>query len=135
MATKKAPSKAPAASAPAASNDMSAMWKWLYVAGVVVAGIMGMNLAFLAFLNGPIVSWILLVVGLLVGFLYFDSADVQNFGLRYLILFAAATAATGWVAPLGQYVGGFLTGFYMFLGPVVVAQIINYFWKKYFGSM
>jgi hypothetical protein len=114
---------------------MTAIWKWLYVAGVVVAGVMGMGFAFLSFLNSDIVKWILLAVGLLVGFLYFDSADVQNFGLRYLILWAASAAATQWVAPLGQYVGGFLTGFYMFLGPVVVAQIISYFWKKYFGSM
>lgn len=137
MATKKASSKAAAASSSSASssNDMSSVWKWLYVAGVVIAGVMGMKLPFLAFLASPIVSWILLLVGLLVGFLYFDSADIQNFGLRFLILFAAATAATGWVAPLGQYVGGFLTGFYMFLGPVVVAQIISSFWKKYFGSM
>lgn len=131
MATKKASSKAPAASS---SNDMSGMWKWLYVAGVVVAGVMGMQLPFLSFLNGPITSWILLIVGLLVGFFYFDSADIQNFGLRYLILGAAALAATAWIG-LGQYVGGFLTGFYMFLGPVVVAQIIVYFWNKYFGSM
>ena len=131
MATKKASSKAPAASS---SNDMSGMWKWLYVAGVVVAGVMGMQLSFLSFLIGDITSWILLVVGLLVGFFYFDSADVMNFGLRYLILGAAALAATAWVG-IGPYVGGFLTGFYMFLGPVVVAQIIMYFWNKYFGSM
>jgi hypothetical protein len=129
MATKKAQSKAPAASS---SNDMSAMWKWLYVAGVVVAGLMGMKLSFLSFLEGSITSWILLLVGLLVGFFYFDSADVQNFGLRYLILWAASTAATQWIAPVGQYVGGFLTGFFMFLGPVVVAQILAYFAKKYF---
>lgn len=131
MATKKAQTKASAASS---SNDMGAMWKWLYVAGVVVAGVMGMQLAFLSFLNGDIVKWILLLVGLLVGFFYFDSADVMNFGLRYLILGAASVAATAWVG-IGQYVGGFLTGFYLFLGPVVVAQIVSYFWKKYFGSM
>jgi len=129
MATKKAQSKG------SSSDDMGAMWKWLYVAGVVVAGLMGMAIPALSFLNGPITSWILLLVGLLVGFLYFDSADVMNFGLRYLVLGAASVAASGWVAPIGQYVGGFLAGFYMFLGPVVVAQIISYFWKKYFGSM
>jgi len=73
-----------------------------------------------------------------VGFLYFDSADVQNFGLRYLILgtvAAASGAFLGVTGMVGGYVSGFLGGFFNFLGPVVLAQIIMYFWNKYFGDM
>jgi hypothetical protein len=123
MATKKS------SKAGASSNDMAVFWKWLYVAGVVIAGVMGMNL--IPFLNSDAVKWILLLVGLLVGFFYFDSSDLMNFGLRYLILGAVATAAFSFIG-VGTYVGGFLTGFYAFLGPVIFAQIIMFFAKKYF---
>jgi hypothetical protein len=105
--------------------------KWLYVAGVVVAGVS----AAIAFQN-DILTWVLLLVGLVVGFFYFDSADVQNFGLRYLILLAVAAASHGFLCIAGQiggYIAGFLDGFAAFLGPVVLAQIIMYFWNKYFG--
>jgi len=126
MATKKA-------SKSAKSQDSSAMWKWVYVAGVVVAGVT----AAIGFEN-LILSWVLLLAGLVVGFLYFDSADVQNFGLRYLILgtvAAASGAFLGVTGMVGGYVSGFLGGFFNFLGPVVLAQIIMYFWNKYFGDM
>ncbi len=122
MATKKAQSKA-------SGSDMSAMLKWVYVAGVVVAGVAGMGV--LPFLSTPIVGWLLLLVGLVAGFFYFDSADVMNFGLRYLILGAVAAASASFLG-IGGFVSGFLNGFYAFLGPVVLAQIVMYFAKKYF---
>jgi hypothetical protein len=125
MATKKAQSKA------SSSGDMSAMWKWLYVAGVVVASI-----AAAAGFSNLYLTWVLILVGLLVGFFYFDSADVEHFGLRYLILLAVAAAAPFTAIPtIGGYINGFFSGFATFLGPVVVAQIITFFYKKYFGSM
>jgi len=123
MATKKAQSKA------SAGNDMSGMLKWLYVAGVIVAGVAGMGV--LPFLSNEIVGWLLLLIGLVAGFFYFDSADVMNFGLRYLILGAVAAASANFLG-IGSFVSGFLNGFYAFLGPVVLAQIVMYFAKKYF---
>jgi hypothetical protein len=128
-ATKKASSKS---ASKTQAQDSSSLWKWVYVGGVLVAGVAG-ALSF----EHPILTWVLLLVGLLVGFLYFDSADVQNFGLRYLILLAVAAAAPAFLAvtgPVAGYVSGFLVGFAAFLGPVVLAQIIMYFWNKYFAS-
>jgi uncharacterized membrane protein len=131
MATKKAQSKAPAASSSSAasSNDMSGMWKWLYVAGILVASVAG---AF-GFQN-TILSIVFAVIGLLVGLFYFDSADVMNFGLRYLIVTAAA-GSLGVFPVIGGYLTGFFTAFAAFLGPVILGMVIIYFWKKYFGSM
>lgn len=129
MAT--AAKKAPAKKAQAA-QDTSSVWKWVYVAGVVVAGVT----AAIGFEN-VILSWVLLLVGLAVGFLYFDSADLMNFGLRYLVLGAVAAASVAFLAPLGAaggYITGFLNGFFNFLGPVVLALIVMFFWNKYFGS-
>ena len=108
-------------------------WRWVYLLGVLVAGVTGA----IGFAN-PILGWVLLLAGLLVGFFYFDPADVMNFGLRYLIVPAVAGASStflGVAGMAGSYVSGFLSGFANFLGPVVLAQIIMHFSKKYFGSM
>lgn len=134
MATaKKSQPKASAskASAPAAapSNNMDMAWKWLYLAGILIASFAG---AF-GFQN-DVLSIVFAVIGVLVGLFYFDSSDVMNFGLRYLIVTAAASSLN--VLPVaGSYITGFFTAFAAFLGPVVLGMVIMYFWKKYFGSM
>jgi len=140
MATKKSQAKAQLKAMPAAQSQMSSgmtappsLWKWVYLVSVFVAGVTGaIGIAY------PILSWGLLLAGLLVGFLYFDSADVMNFGLRYLILGAVAGASSTFLGATGMvasYVSGFLSGFFNFLGPVVLAMVIMHFWKKYFGNM
>jgi hypothetical protein len=137
MATKKAQPKAqpkprtkeePNTTAP---SDNSAMWKWLYVGGVVVAGLA----AALNFTGAdPYLGWVLILLGILLGIYYFDSADLMNFGLRYLILTAAASALNSLPA-VGPFITGFFGGFVGFLGPIVLTMAVMFFWKKYFGSM
>lgn len=126
MATKKVQSKAPAASS---GNDMSAIWKWLYVAGILVASVAGA----LGFQNA-ILSMVFAAIGLLVGLFYFDSSELMNFGLRFLIVTAAA-GSLGVFPVVGAYLTGFFTAFAAFLGPIVLGMVILFFWKKYFGSM
>ncbi len=125
MATKKAQTKAAAASS---SNDMGTMWKWLYVAGILVASVAGA----LGFQNA-ILSIVFAAIGLLVGLFYFDSSDVMNFGLRFLIVTAAA-GSLGVFPVVGEYLTGFFTAFAAFLGPVILGMVVMFFWKKYFGS-
>jgi uncharacterized membrane protein len=133
MATKKTPSKAAAASSSSASssssNDMGTMWKWLYIVAILVASVAG---AF-GFQN-TILSIVFAVIGLLLGLFFFDSSDVMNFGLRYLIVSAAA-GSLGILPVIGIYLTGFFTAFAAFLGPIILGMVIVYFWKKYFGSM
>ncbi len=125
MATKKAQSKA------APASDNSAMWKWVYVIGVLVAGV-----AAAAAIQNDILTWVLIAIGVLVGIFFFDSDDVQNFGLRYLIIGAVALAAPFASVPVvGAYIDAFVAGFATFLGPIVLTLAVRYFWKKYFGSM
>ncbi len=131
MPAKNAPKSKAAKEEPMASNPA---WKWVYVVGGLVAALAG---AFAQFVPSPIntyLGYLLMIVGVLVGLFYFDSADVVNFGLRYLILLAAAKALDSFIA-VGPYISGFFTGFAGFLGPVVRAMLVVYFWKKYFGSM
>ena len=124
MATKKSQSKA--ASAPAANG--ATFWKWLYVAAILVASIAGA-----AGFQNDILSIVLVLIGLAVGLFFFDSADLMNFGLRYLIVTAAASSL-GVIPVVGGYLTGFFTSFAAFLGPVVLGMVIMFFWKKYFGS-
>ena len=129
MATKKTQTKSEAKPAATPNNDSTTFWKWLYVAGILVASITGA----IGFQN-QILSIVLAVIGLAVGLFYFDSADLMNFGLRYLIVSAAATSLS--VLPVvGSFITGFFVGFATFLGPVVLGMVIMYFWNKYLGNM
>jgi len=108
---------------------MKTVWKWVYVAGVLVASLAG------AFsFHNDILTWVLMIAGVLVGLLYFDSSDLMNFGIRYLVLGMAATSLDKFVA-VGPYISGFFQGFFGFVGPVVLAMIVMFFLKKYFGLM
>ena len=101
------------------------LFKWIFILGGVVAGLANT----LALQNEFLISTLMLV-GILVGIFYFDSDDVINIGLRYLIFIAVASSVGGFYK-IGPYLNGFLTGFSYYLGPIVLTLIIVYFVKKY----
>jgi hypothetical protein len=74
------------------------------------------------------------LAGVLVGLFYMDTEDIKGFGIRYLLLFAVS-GALGQVPAVGQYLSGFFAGFLGFLGPVALATLFMWFWKKYFAGM
>ncbi len=101
------------------------LFKWLFILGGVAAGLGNMFAVQSEFLISGLIC-----VGILVGIFYFDSDDVINIGLRYLIFFAVAHT----VEPLykiGVFLVGFLVGFAYYLGPIVLTLIVVYFVKKY----
>ena len=104
------------------------LFKWLFILGGVVAGVTNMY----AFQNEFLIT-ALMVVGILVGLFYFNSDDLINIGLRYLIFTAVANSVGGFYV-VGPYVNGFLTGFAYYLGPIVLTLVIVYFFKKYLLS-
>ncbi len=114
----------------ARSSDSSGVWKWLFVIGLLVAGLIS---AFGFTMFDPYLSWILILVGILVGLFFFDSEDVVNFGIRYLLLVAVGAALNSVIA-VGAYLTGFFTGVISFLGPIALTMLVVYFWKKYFSS-
>lgn len=121
-AKKEAPKKAPAQSS--SEGGMGSTWKWVYIVGVLVAAVAG-AIGF----QHIILTLVLIVAGLLVGWLYFDPEDVEHFGLRYLILFAVQAVLSA-VPAVGPYITGFLGGLVAFLGPVVLAMLAHFFWNK-----
>lgn len=132
----------PAKKATSASNSASgAEWaKWVYLIGIIIAGLLGAFGSFLH-LGGPaamVISWLLILAGILSGLFFLNSEDVVNFGIRVLLLFAVKEALSPAVIGsfnLGQYVTGFFTGVYDFLLPVGLTLLVVYFWKRYLSNL
>ena len=115
----------------AASTDMgmASIWKWVFVVGALVSAVAGA----IGFSN-DILTWLLILAGILVGLFWRDTDDLKGFGIRYLLLAATAGALSA-IPALGGILTGFFQGFVTFLGPVALATLFMYFWKKYFSGM
>jgi hypothetical protein len=112
-----------------ASSQEVPIWNWVFVVGALVSAIAGA----LQFSN-DILTWILILAGIVVGVLWRSTDDLMGFGIRYLLLLAVATALDA-LPGIGVYLTGFFQGFVAFLGPVALATLVMYFLKKYFGVM
>jgi uncharacterized membrane protein len=134
MATKKSQSKTqakPAATSQSSEGmDTQSMLKWLYIIGGLVAAVMGMFPSF----QNDILTWVLVLIGVLVGLFYINTEDLTNFGVRYLLL-AATYSALSAVPAVGLYITGFFGGFLGFLGPIALATLFMWFWKKHLAPM
>lgn len=133
MATKKSQSKAQAkpAAMPQANAGMvsRATWRWVYVLGGLVAALAG---AF-TFQN-QFLTWALMLVGVLVGWFFGDTEDLTNTGVRYLLLYVVYNALET-VPVVGVFITGFVGGFLTFLGPMMLALLIRWFWNSVVSRM
>lgn len=120
-----------AASQKAQSTDMgmNSFWTWVYALGMVVAGVAG-GLAF----KNDILTWILLLAAVLVGWFYFDPEDIEHFGLRVIILFAVQAALSA-VPVVGAFITGFFGGFVFFLFAVTLTMAFHFFWNKRIATL
>jgi len=123
------PAKKAARKAPSPSADTATIWKWVFIVGALVSAIAGA----IGFSN-DVLTWILILAGIVVGVLWRNTDDLMGFGIRYLLLFAVATAFDA-LPGIGEYLSGFFQGFVFFLGPVALTTLVMYFLKKYFGVM
>jgi len=107
---------------------MKNIWKWLYLIGLVVAilaGLFGFSADWL--------TWILMLIGVLVGIFASDTKDLTNFAIRYLALFAVAGALDGFIF-VGPYITAIFTATVGFLGPILLTTLVMWFIKKEFGK-
>ena len=109
-------------------TDWRFIFKWLFIIGGLMAGVTN-ALSY----QPDFLIWSLMVVGVIVGVFYFDSDDLINIGLRYLIFGAVANAIGGFHV-IGSYLGAFFLGFFYYLGPIVLTLVVVYFVKRYFLS-
>ena len=120
------PTKVNKASQPNPTADWKWFLKWLFILGGIAAGVTYM----LGVQDQYVISGLMLL-GILLGIFYFDSNDLVNIGLRFIIFKTVAVSVDGLFNEVGFYITGFLVGFALFLGPVVLSVCIVYFVKKY----
>ncbi len=137
------PTKRASQKSSSAGMGMGDLWKWVYVIGLIVAGLVG---AFGSVLGGSatIVGYLLLLAAILSGIFYLDADDVVNYGIRVLLFFAVkagfsvipgAAESAGQLPVVGIYLAGFFTGVWSFLAPAALTLLIVHFVRKYFGNM
>ena len=122
---------APASQKTSSSNSGWAMW--VFLIGLIVAGLAGALASFVTPVQ-PYLGWLLLLAGILSGIFFLDSDDVVNFAIRFLLL-GAVWKALDAVPAVGPYLSGFFGGVFGFLMPVGLTLLVVFFWKKYFASM
>lgn len=109
---------------------MKSIGKWLFLLGLLVAVV-----AALVSFSADWLTWILIIVGILAGVMYFDSDDVVHIGIRYLVVFATASALDQLVL-VGPYLTGIFTAAVAYFGPIVLTVWVVWFVKKHFmGKM
>jgi hypothetical protein len=104
---------------------MKTIGKWLYLIGLFIAVIAG-----LFSLSYSWLSLILVLMGILAAIFFLDSEDVVNFAIRFLLLFAVASALNT-IPAVGSYITGMFTSVVAFLGPVALTLLVVHFVKKY----
>lgn len=107
------------------------LFKWLFILGLLTAGVTYALDPSTGKYQPEALVWTLMLVGILTGIFYFDSDDVINIGLRYLIFGTVAGAIENFYV-IGVHVTNFMLGVRLYLGPVVLTVIVMYFVKKYF---
>jgi uncharacterized membrane protein len=105
---------------------MKNLFKWVYLIGLLVAIVA----ALVNFSAGWFTS-LLILVAVLVGIFYFDSDDVVNLGIRFVVLTVVAGSLDKFLG-----IGSYLTAIFMaavgFIGPAVLTVLVVFFVKKYF---
>lgn len=126
-AKKSAPQKAQPA-----STGMGDVWKWIYVIGLIVAGLAGLLGSTIGAVQ-PYLGYLLLLAAILSGIFFLDSGDVMHYGIRVLVLFAVQKGFD-MIPAIGSYLSGFFGGVYGFVVPAALTLLVVYFIRKYFSN-
>lgn len=128
MPTKKATAQKSSSSSGMGMGDL---WKWVYLIGLIVAGLVG---AFGSFLGGAqmIVGYLVLLAAILSGIFYLDPEDLLNYGVRVLLFFAVLKGFDA-IPAIGTYLSGFLGGVWSFLAPASLTLLVVHFVRKHFA--
>lgn len=105
--------------------------KWLFILGALTAGVTYALSPDTGTYQPQALIWTLMIIGIVVGIFYFDSDDVINIGLRYLI-FGTVVGAVENLYFVGIHITNFFLGIRLYLGPIVLTVVVVYFVKKYF---
>ncbi len=116
----------------APSSEAGMVWKWVYVVGIVVAGLWK-ALNFTA--ADPYLGWLLILAAVLLGWFYFDPEEIEHFGLRVLILSVVFKALDLVPFGVGTFISGFFGGWVFFLFAVVLTMAFHFFWNRRIATL
>jgi hypothetical protein len=116
-----------------AADNWKFLFKWLFVIGGIATGAVNALAINPDFTIPSFLIWVSVAIGIIVGLFYFNSDDLINVGLRFMIFSAAARSLPG-ESEFVAYATAFFMGFAFYLGPIVLVMAIVYFVKKYILS-
>ena len=104
---------------------MKIIFKWVYLIGLLAAIV-----AALAKFSNDWFTSVLILVAVLVGIFYFDSDDVVNLGIRFVVLTVVAGSMDK-LFGIGSYLTTIFVAAVGFIGPAVLTVLVVYFVKKH----
>jgi hypothetical protein len=105
---------------------MKNLFKWVFLVGLLVAVVVA-----LVNFSAVWLTIILILAAVLAGIFFFDSEDIVNQGIRYLVLVATAVALDKFIG-VGPYLTTIFQAAVVFIGPAVLTVLVVHFVKKYF---
>lgn len=113
-----------------ATANWNFILRWLFVIGGIATGVVNALAGNPDYTIPDFLIWIFVTIGVIVGIFYFNSDDLINIGLRFMIFTAAARSLPG-NSEIISYITAFFLGFSFYLGPIVLTLAVLYFVKKY----
>lgn len=104
--------------------DLKTIGKWSYLVGFVVAII-----AALVGFSAEWLGWVLVVLAVVAGLFFCETAELTNYGIRYLTLFAVAAALDA-IPFAGPYVTSIANAMVGFFGPIILTVLLVFNFKQ-----
>jgi hypothetical protein len=102
--------------------EMQKMGEWIFILGVLVAVVLGLVPGMI---DAGTAAVILVVIGLVIGFLNITEKETNSFLLAGLGLLVGGVAGLNKLPMVGTYVGSILTNIATFVAPAVVIVAVK----------
>ncbi len=93
---------------------------WAFIIGLVIAVLAG-----LIALPTYLTTWVLVILGLIVGFLNIGDKEATTFLIAAIALLVVGTAGLGAIPAIGGYLTGILTNLVAFVSPATVVVSVK----------
>jgi len=91
---------------------------WAFIIGVVLAIILGLFGTYIGYVTE--ITYLMIILGLIVGFFNIGHKDAVNFLIAAIALLAVGAAGLEMLPVVGTYIGGILTQIAVFVAPAAV---------------
>lgn len=105
---------------------MEKVGTWAFLIGVLIAVVAGLVPAFGQPPLATQVAWVLVILGLVVGFLNIRAREAQEFLVACIAILVIA--GMGGLPPLGRTIGTILTNIIAFVAPAAILVAIRAIW-------